>query len=351
MNMKFNNKLIALALGTMSLSFAACDNQDIEFPDHQDGIVVYFPYQTPIRTLVLGSEEVNTDLDKQHKCKISATMGGSVNGADIIVDIAVDESLLKNVTDESGNPLVAMPTNYYSLSSNKMSFNGGLTGSVEVQLTDAFFADPKTAANSYVIPIVMTNQIGADRVLSGEYEGETAPARLDGESWKVKPMDYVLYCVKYKSQYDAYYSRCGKYTVGDKTVQIPDESSAKFEGNFDPVVDGDDCNTQTISLNEVKYSVNKSVNGVEMACEVKLTFDASNNCTVTSLTEGITATGTGKFTPNGAIKAWGDKDRDLIELDFTLSDGTNSMKCVESLVWKRSGVGSIEEFATKYVAQ
>ena len=53
--MKFNNKLIALALGAMSLSFAACDNQDIEFPDHQDGIAVYFPYQKPAMSSAVAS--------------------------------------------------------------------------------------------------------------------------------------------------------------------------------------------------------------------------------------------------------------------------------------------------------
>lgn len=349
--MKFNNKLIALALGAMSLTFVACENQDIEFPDHQDGIAVFFPYQTPVRTLVLGSDEVDTQLDKQHKCKISATMGGSVRGRDIVVTVAIDPTLVQNVTKEDGTPLKVMPSEYYSLSSDKLSFNGELVGSVEVQLTDAFFADPLSVANNYVIPLVMTNQVGADRVITGEYEGETAPARLNSEAWKVLPKDYVVYCVKYKSKYDAYFSRCGKYTAGDKTVQIPDESSAKWEGHFDPVVDGADCNTETISLNEVKYNVNKSVNGVDINCDLKLTFDESGNCSISSLTEGVTVSGSGKFTPEGAKKAWGDKDRDLLTLNFTVTKDGQSIKCEESLVWKRSGVASVEELATKYVAQ
>ena len=51
------------------------------------------------------------------------------------------------------------------------------------------------------------------------------------------------------------------------------------------------------------------------------------------------------------MPAWGGKDRDLLELNFTLSDGTASMTCAESLVWKRSGVLPVEEFKTKYVAE
>ncbi len=358
--MKINNKLIALALGAMSLPFVACENQDIEFPDYEEGVAVYFPYQTPVRTIVLGSDETNTDLDKQHKCKISATMGGSINGRDIVVDIAIDPSLVNNLKDEAGNPIKVMPADYFSLSSDKIYFNGNLTGSVEVQLTDAFFNDPLSVANNYVIPIVMTNQVGADRVLNGEYEGESAPARTNTEAWKTVPMDYVLYCVKYKSKYDAYFSRCGNYTSGDVTEQIPAESTAKYKDlqpdgtyvyHFDPVIDGADCNTITLSLNEVKYSVDKNVGGTEIKCDVKLTFDEAGNCTVSSMTEGVTAEGSGKFTPNGAIKAWGDKDRDHLKLDFTVTKDGKSIKCDESLVWKRSGVLPIEEFAVKYVAE
>lgn len=352
MNMNLNSKLIALAAGTLSVALtAACDNDDIDFPDY--GVVsVYFPYQTPVRTLVLGSDVVETDLDKQYKCRISATMGGAYGGRDIEVDFVVDESLLTNVRNEAGEPLTAMPADYYRLSGNRLSFGGQQTGSVEVQLTDAFFADPKSVESTYIIPIRMTGQVGADTILSGSFDPEafdTAPARLDGDSWKVKPMDYVLYCVKYKCKYDAYFSRCGKYTVGGTTVQIPDE--AKWEGHFDPVVDGDDCNTRTVSLNQVLYSVSKTVEGVEMNCELLLTFDEQGACTLTSKTEGISVSGSGKFTPEGAKKAWGDKDRDLLELNFTLSDGTASMTCAESLVWKRSGVLPVEEFKTKYVAE
>ena len=56
-----------------------------------------------------------------------------------------------------------MPSNYYKLAGNKIDYKGQHWGCVEVQLTDAFFADEKALENNYVIPIVMKSQTGADR--------------------------------------------------------------------------------------------------------------------------------------------------------------------------------------------
>lgn len=33
-----------------------------------------FVYQSPVRTIVLGDDEYDTSLDKEHKCKIKATL-------------------------------------------------------------------------------------------------------------------------------------------------------------------------------------------------------------------------------------------------------------------------------------
>lgn len=353
--MKFNNKLIALSLGALSLGFVSCENQDVEFPDYDGGVSVYFAYQTPVRTLVLGSDEADTSYDKAHKCKISATMGGAYKGRNITIDVAVDESLLNNVVKADGTELKAMPSNYYTLSGNQMKFGGKMTGSIDVQLTDAFFADPLSAQETYVIPVIMKSQTGADHIISGKYDTElleTAPAKTDADSWEVKPMDYTLYCVTYKSKYDGWYSRCGKYSLnGAEEVQIPADSTAKYKDHFDPVTDGADCKTVTMGLNQVRYSVDHKIGNKELKADLVLTFDASGNCTVASETEGVTATGNGKFTDLGAKKAWNNKDRDLIELNYTLDNGADNVTCKESLVWKASGVRPANEFSIKYVAE
>ncbi len=356
--MKFNGKIAALA--ALSMSFMACENQDNDFPDYQDGISVYFPYQTPVRTLVLGTDEGDTSRDKAHKCLISATMGGAYSGRDILVDYVVDPTLVENVTKADGGAIKVMPENYYTLSDNVFRFNGNLTGAIEVELTNAFFSDPESVNETYVIPIVLRNQLGADRILSGKYDTEllqNAPARTDADSWIEVPQDYVLYCVNYKCKYDAYFSRTGKYSLnGGPAVQFPDPSSAKWNGGFDEFVDGEDCNTVTKSLNSVTYSVNRTLttatDTVTIAANLLLTFDESDNCTVTSLTDGVTAAGSGKYTLNGAKKANNNKDRDLIELNYTLTNASGAkIACEERLIWKRSGVLPINEFAIKYTAE
>jgi len=69
---------------------------------------------------------------------------------------------------------------------------------------------------------------------------------------------------------------------------------------------------------KVKNAAGSLVNK-EISANLLLTFDDSGNCTVSTDTEGCTATGSGRWTYHGSPKAWGDKDRDLIELNYTLT--------------------------------
>ena len=203
--MKLNNIFKYMSAAVLALGFASCENGDNEFPDYEDQ-TVYFPYQYPVRTLVMGDDEYDTSLDKQHKCKIMATFGGSYNGSNGSVEVAVDNSLVNNLTFGDGTPIKAMPESYYTLSTKTLAFNGTYNGSTEVQLTDAFFNDPDAAKGVYVIPLVMTSQMGFTRILSGTPNEEGAtPSRLDEGAWNVKPMDYVLYCVKYLNKYSGYW--------------------------------------------------------------------------------------------------------------------------------------------------
>jgi len=356
--MKTNNKLFAMALATTAVGLVACDNQDIDFPDYEGGVSIYFPYQTPVRTIVLGSDEYDTSLDKEHKCLISATMGGAYKGRNIIADYVVDEKLCQNVKKVDGSAIKVMPSSYYTLSDEAFRFNGNQKASIEVQLTDAFFADPESVNETYVIPMYLRNQIGADRILTGSYDTEiysTAPSRLDAEKWSDtdKPMDYILYCVKYQNKYTGSYARCGKYKIdGAAAIQLPNDSVAKWVGHFNPVTDGVACKIATRSLKQATYklTLESKPENLSVDCSLLLTFDDSDNCTITSETEGVTVTGTGKFVANGATKAWGNKDRDLLTLNFTIDNGTQTIVCEESLVWTNSNVNK-KEFELIYVAE
>ncbi|MBQ4147782.1 MAG: DUF1735 domain-containing protein [Prevotella sp.] len=166
----------------------SCESGDKTFPDYEGGTTVYFPYQYPVRTIVLGDDEYDTSMDKAHKCKIMATFGGSYNGSNGNVTVAVDESLCNNLFYEDGvTPVKAMPSSYYKLSTTTLNFNGTMNGATEVQLEDAFFNDPDAVKNTYVIPLVITGQSGFDKILTGSLLEGQQGSRTDASVWDVKP--------------------------------------------------------------------------------------------------------------------------------------------------------------------
>ena len=329
--MKRNIFKLICGIGILG-SLCACKNSSIDFPDYQEGTTAYFAYQYPIRTIVLGDDEPDLTLDHAHKCQIQATFGGSYNGSNGVVQVAVDESLCNNLFFDDGvTPVKAMPSSYYQLSTTSLAYNGTMKGVTEVQLTDAFFNDPDAVKETYVIPLVMTGQTGFDHILEGKLnEGQTGP-RTNAEAWDVLPMDYVLYCVKYQNKYSGWWLTHHTTDTSDiehaQTVQI-----------------------KTVSLNSCSYAVSFQDENQIYEADLLLTFDGSENCTISSVADGLTVTGTGKWGDDSEKKAWGDKDRDGLELDYKVSfaDG-KSFSTHEKLVWQRSGVIPVNEFSPIYI--
>ncbi len=513
--MKLRNIFRILSAGVVLAGAASCHNSEKIFPDYEGGISAYFAYQYPVRTIVLGeSETFDTSLDNQHKCIIYGTIGGSYKGKDVVIDIDVDNSLVENLYFADGSPVQAMPENYYTLGGDQLNYGGTHLGGVEVQLTDAFFADPAALKNTYVIPVVMTDVVkGADRIKSGTplIEGET-PIRTNPALWNVAPMDYTLYCIKYVNQWDGSWLRRGvdqvtgqdagtvvrheQYVENDEVVRLTTESldavtipvstnistvtttvnKVISDGGYalhinnaeaqsedwmaqtwynltEPIVAGEtyvlkcmtkatadysaqwifqhDYNEQQwagymldfttewtertvtfnpdldvynkLTLNFGKFvgtlmidnmvltkagsDVNIIANGdfeannangwssswgidppfhsvgvgfggiveevVETTdvnaktCQVKLTFDANGNCTVTSATEGMTASGSGKYVKDGEKLAWGNKDRDGIYLDYTVDFGEKQYAIKDTLV-SRSREIKLETYIPTY---
>ena len=506
--MKLRNIFRILSAGVVLASFASCHNSEKIFPDYEGGISAYFAYQYPVRTIVLGeSETFDTSLDNQHKCIIYGTIGGSYKGKDVVIDIDVDNSLVENLYFADGSPVQAMPENYYTLAGDKLEYGGTHLGGVEVQLTDAFFADPAALKNTYVIPVVMTDVVkGADRIKSGTplIEGET-PIRTNPALWNVAPMDYTLYCIKYVNQWDGSWLRRGvdqvtgqdagtvvrhaQYVENDEVVRLSTESldavtlpvstnistvtTTTVTSNYalhivNPTVGEQNWSAQVwyelaepmksgttytfkcraaaseqydwcsiflqssdgsvqnynhgmsfstewkqveisinpdkdvyqrltwcfgdkaitlmlddVSLTEKGSDVNLITNGdfenqstegwaswsgyekigpgeggiksetIESVdvnaktCQVKLTFDANGNCTVTSATEGMAASGTGKYVKDGEKLAWGNKDRDGIYLDYTVDFGEKQYAIKDTLV-SRSREIKLETYIPTY---
>lgn len=336
----------------------SCENGNKTFPDFEDGTTVYFPYQYPTRTIVLGDDEPSIDLtnDHNHQCQIMATFGGSYNGSNGSVQVAVDESLCDNLYFEDGvTPVKAMPSSYYSLSTTNLNFNGTFNGITTVQLTDAFFNDPDAVGRTYVIPLLMTSQTGFGKILTGTLnEGETGP-RTNSDAWDIKPMDFVLYCVKFQNKYSGFWRTHGTSSIDDiehaYEVQIDTKSlnscvyHASYTTNDYWIYKRDKNGNKTSETEKTSHT---------FYFDLLLTFDASDKCTITPIS-GITVTGNGSWSDNGAIKNWGNRDRDLMELDYQIDfnetdelGNPQKASVQEKLVWERSGVKPVDEFTPVY---
>ncbi|MTK54498.1 DUF5627 domain-containing protein [Paludibacter sp.] len=341
--MKRFNLLSILCAGAIALLMTSCKNQDVEFPDY-GRTTVYFAYQYPVRTIVLGDDTYDTSLDNAHQCQIYATMGGVyANKKKIDIDFVVDNSLCDKLTFGDGSVVKAMPSNYYTLAGSKISLDHAIQGAVGVQLTDAFFADPLALQNTYVIPLRMTKVTNADSILSGVPKIANAP-RGNSALWDIAPKDYVLYCLKYINPYHANYLRRGKdvITIGSTTTSIVRHKQ---------YVENDEvCSMTTKSLSMVEYPVTVvDASGANVVCKLLLTFDNQGKCSVSTTSLGFSASGTGSFVKNGEKNSWGNKDRNAIYLNYNITMGASgkTYQTNDTLVVRDRGV-KMETFTPAY---
>jgi len=316
--------------------FTACHNQDWEFPDYKY-TTVYFPYQSPIRTLVLGKDIYDNTLDNAHKCKIMATMGGVYeNKIDRTLQLTIDNSLCDSLKFESdsGNFVLPMPASYYSLPSDlKIVIPSGLlTGGIEVQLTDAFFADPRSIMNSFVIPLRITAVTNIDSVLSGT-SMVANPDRRVAADWSVAPKDYILYCIKFINPWSGAYLRrgidVGKGNNGastlDTTITLHNQYVERDQVVF----------MKTVSMDEVSLSLttrNKG-NSTDVPFELRIKVDNSGKCIVSNPASATyTVTGNGEFVNNGDI--WGGEKRDVMRLKYQVDFGVSTHTFTDTIVMR-----------------
>jgi hypothetical protein len=324
MNMK-NIFLIPLIL-LMAIGFTACGNQEIEFNDY-DYSTVYFAYQSPVRTLTMGEDIFDTSMDNQHKCKIMATIGGVyTNTNDVILNIAVDNSICSDIKFKDNTALEAMPSNYYSLASNQIVIHkGSSTGGVEVQLTDAFFADPLALTRHYVIPVIIKSVQNADSILSGTPKFSLAVLTHTAD-WEVQPKNYMLYAVKYINTWTGNYLRRGVDVITNGSANSTVVRHKQFVEN-DEVV-----SLKSSSLSQSIYPIggHKNIDGINIGLKVNLTFDNSMNCTVAPNSTSyqvndsikvynVSVSGNGSFVKRGEKKSWGNLDRDALYLKLNAS--------------------------------
>lgn len=291
-------------------------NVEKEFPDYKYQ-TVYFAYQYPVRTITLGEDTyVNTDLDNQRKFQIYAATGGVYYSKnDVSITVNVDNSLLGSGLrfGLGKDEILPMPSNYYTLASNNIVIpKGTLAGGVDVQLTDAFFADPKAIKNTYVIPLNMTKVTDADSILYGKH--------------------FVLYAVKFVNPWHGNYLRRGKDVVTGSLNQTI-VRHAQY-------VEKDEVNKlSTKSLSELEFPVVvKDKDGKNINVTLLLKFDNEGKCTISSSTSGFTATGSGVFVKKGEKNSWGNKDRDALYLKYEIDLTSMKVATTDTLVMRDRAV-------------
>jgi hypothetical protein len=323
----------------VALSVLTACNKDWEFPDYKY-TTVYFPYQSPVRTLILGEDIIDNSLDNEHKFLIMATMGGVYeNKKDIIINVSVDNAMGQNLKFQTatGDNVIPMPENYYTLPKDRIIAipSGKVMGGMEVKLTDAFFADPRSIKNTFVIPVKMTSVANADSILRGQ-SSVPSPDPRKAADWAVAPKDYVLYGVKYINPYHGVYLRRGIDEVKGNSGNTALDTTVVYHNAF---VEKDEVvNLFTKSMTQDSISLNaKNKGNINAPFMLVLTFDNTGKCTISAPASATyTVTGNGEFVKKGDM--WGNVKRDVLYLQYTVNFATTTHNLRDTLVMRDRGV-------------
>jgi len=340
--MKFNLIVKSLVLSVLVAVLWGCGNFEQDFPDYEYS-TIYFPYQYPLRTLILGDDEqVDTSNDNNLQFSIGVNIGGMYeNDRDRKVDYVIDESLLRNVYIMNGEDEVKvrpLPHEYYDYkeSGTIEVLQGSLQGYLKIQLTDEFLNDANAIGMKYVIPVRITNA-EVDSILLGT-PLVSNPNRNILTDWGVKPQDFTLYGIKYINPWHGNYLYRGKDVYGtDKSVVYRE----KFVENNEIV------ELNTLSRNKVQFTTSvRQESGTSSPGDLAmiLTFDNDGNCTVSSEESSVaTVSGTGKFVEQG--DEWGGKKRNVIHLSYSYTDpGSNELHTVNDTLVVRDRNVKLETF-------
>lgn len=332
--------VIVLILSALS----SCSNEERFFPDF-DYTTSYFPYQYPVRTLVLGDYDFDNTRDNELKFLISANMGGVYkNNDEIIVSYKVDETLTDSLYNaDTGKRILPLPKRYYTLSNNGQIIipKGKFSGGVEVQLKDSFLLDDLAMSVNYVIPLRIISST-TDSVLSGNSEIDSPDPRI-ADNWVITPKNFTLFGIKFVNAYD------GTYLLrGESVVKDTQQDTIVEVNNYRQVaVERDEIVTlKTISKDAVSYSnaIRRTAVKSPGKFKMEILFDSEGNAIIIDKTNSkkfnIT-TGTAKYIKDG--DQWGGKNRNVIHLSYTITQGDLTHIVNDTLVFRNKNI-VFEEF-------
>ena len=338
--------IFLFALTALTFSLLSCENDDpTERFNDFDYTTVYFPYQYPVRTLVLGDYSVDNSNDNNLKFMISARVAGMYeNDKNWNVSYALAPELVANLqtnanswdgkTAPAEDPLEILPSAYYTLNpgENLTIPSGDFVGEIEVQLTDSFLDDPKSFLTRYVIPVRITSS-SADSVLSGRPVVANPDPRI-ASHWAVAPKDFTLFGIKFVNAYHGKYLHRGKSVIKNDVGEVT--QTIEYRQKY---VEQDEIwSLQTTGRNKVTLTGTLRSQPISPGSfKLELTFDDNGNCVVTEVAgSAFPVTGTGKFVKNG--DSWGNTPRNAIHLNYTVTEGTNSHTVSDTLVFRDKGI-------------
>lgn len=326
-------KRIILTLAVLAFALYSCRNFDIAHPDfkYTSG---YFPYQFPVRTIILGDYIYDNSSDNNHQFVISIHLGGlRENNNNRSFQVEIDNSLCDSVLfSADGDTIRAMPAKYYTLETQNIVIpKGKMYAGVTVQLTDEFFNDPEAIRLSYVVPLRITGSNDVDTILMGKTERSNADPRIASD-WDVPPKDFTMFAVKYINEYHGTYFYYGESEVKDATGNMIEDST--YEKEY--MVNNSTVKLVTTGRHQVLLNTTLRDTTMTGTVEMILSFDG-NNCTISAADDSLyTISGAGEFKPDAY--SWGDKKRNGIVLNYTISDGEHTYTASDVLVSRDRGV-------------
>lgn len=321
-------KIIIIFIGALLFGMFSCQNEEWDFPDFEYS-TVYFPYQYPVRTLVLGDYEYDNENDNNLKFVISAHIGGMYeNTSEQTVTFAIDEALAQNLRTENEDTLKLLPSNYYTINPTdqftipKGEFHSGF----EVQLNEAFLNDTMAYKTHYILPVRMQNS-SLDSILQGKPAIANPDLRIPGH-WEVSPKDYTIFGIKYINPYHGKYLHRGISIISDVSNTPVDTIIYR-----QPFVEQDEIwHLQTAGRNKVTIAGSiRSSAGSPGELLMDITFDEAGAGIITGSSQSeFPITGTAQFIENG--DSWGGKERNAIHLDYTINVDTDTHEIKDTLV-------------------
>ncbi|MCK9414161.1 MAG: DUF5627 domain-containing protein [Prolixibacteraceae bacterium] len=338
-------KLIILIVAAIGIF--GCIKENPDFADYKY-TSVYFPMQTPMRTLILGEyAQADNSLDNKLQFNLGVAIGGRrENYQDEWVKFEIIESMISGFVFSNGDTLKALPKKYYTTSTasgEKIVIpTGSMEGKVLVSLTPEFLSDPNAYKNRYVIPVQITEKsAGIDTILQGMSVAQN-PNLLVAANWSIAPKNYTVFGIKYVNEYHGNYLHYGMdYTLDAAGNRLSTPAPVKYSTYF--VEQNAIWKLSTTGRNALETS------GVanSTSSKMKLTINTDNTVAIAPVSGAKVVDGTrstGKFAKKGG--KWGGNNYDALFLNYKYSESNVQHEVVDTLVFRDKGI-VFETFSVK----